>query len=47
MWEYKGKDPEADAEIHRLREAIIAWGREDSLPDCPACAVFDAELRGE
>lgn len=34
------------AEVERLRTAIVEWGRAESLPDCPACAVFDATLRG-
>jgi hypothetical protein len=34
------------AENERLRAAIVEWGRAESLPDCPACAVFDATLGG-
>jgi hypothetical protein len=34
------------AEVERLRAAIVEWGRAESLPDCSACAVFDAALTG-
>lgn len=41
---------ESDSHFNNWRKAeayIEVWQKAESLPDCPACAVFDAALRGE
>lgn len=34
-------------EAAQFRFVIVEWQKAESLPDCPACAVLDAALRGE